>query len=355
MILAKRTMGAIGLDVGSRWVKAVQIERARSSRRIVAAASLPRTRPGTAMDEGEAARVMKALWRQGFSGMRVVLAVPPEKLLSGVMELPARASGVPLDEIARQELARSNRCEAGQIEMAWWELPGGARAAEGTHVMAVGCRHGDANALMDQFEAAGAEVVALDVQSPALARACGPLLGTAQTLGAVVELGWNATQVLVLRGSVVVYERSMKEHGLGPLQASIQAKLGVEADVVRAVVEKIGCGSASAPEYEDWEPADRARSLVSGHAEGIAEEVKLSLAYAERRFGSAPERVLVTGGGSLVPGMTERLRAGTGARTDRVNAAELHPAAPEVEKLCGEAPLAVALGLAMHEFEEERP
>jgi len=196
--------------------------------------------------------------------------------------------------------------------------------------------------------------VALDVQSPALARACGPRLGSAETLGAVLELGWNATHVLVLRGSVVVYERSMKEHGLGTLLATIQSKLGVEAEVGQTVLQEIGCRAEMAEGFEEWEQADRARALVSAHADGIAEEVKLSLAYAERRFGATPELVLITGGGSLVPGLIERMREKTGAKTERVNAADLHPAAPEVEKLCAEAPLAVALGLALHEFGEER-
>jgi cellobiose-specific phosphotransferase system component IIB len=127
----KRT--AIGLDIGPRFIGAVQMTVAgRGARPSLAAASrLERAKAGSEPTSVELLRVSEALSRQGFSGQDIVLVTPQSKLLSGVFEVPPRASGAPLDQIARNELARANKLEASQVECGWWELPPGLRETEG--------------------------------------------------------------------------------------------------------------------------------------------------------------------------------------------------------------------------------
>src|SRR5687768_647843 len=115
----------IGIDVGSRAVKAVQLERGcrGGGWRVAAAAAVPRlpadryqagapatsaaapadAAPAdqalaavTAPSAGELNRLYDTLERQGFSGRQVVLAVPDARLLTSVLEVPARTGQAPV-------------------------------------------------------------------------------------------------------------------------------------------------------------------------------------------------------------------------------------------------------------------
>ena len=116
--------GPIGLDIGARQVKAVQLASVgRDGRRVLAAASFPRATPNQPRDADEAARVAEVLDRQGFVGRTVVVGLGPAQLMSSMLELPARAPGVPIEQIARMELARVHGRDAAGFEFAQWEVP----------------------------------------------------------------------------------------------------------------------------------------------------------------------------------------------------------------------------------------
>ena len=127
----------IGIDVGARAIKAVQLVHARDGSSMHAAASIPRLKRNEDQGPAEMLRVLGVLRRQGFVGSRAVLCVPAGKTLSGVIELPARTPGQPalpaaaLDAIARQELARACKREPHAIELNWWELPSPAGGGAG--------------------------------------------------------------------------------------------------------------------------------------------------------------------------------------------------------------------------------
>src|SRR4051794_17457208 len=104
--------GPIGLDIGSRWVKAVQLAGRGESRSLHAAAVLPTPVVPSVKDpvaEAEmlqtiAARLSSQLVRQGFHGRDVVVAAPAHRLEADLLELPPRGSGAPLDDLARVEI-----------------------------------------------------------------------------------------------------------------------------------------------------------------------------------------------------------------------------------------------------------
>ena len=121
----------IGLDVGARQVKAVQLARAAgtsSGWHVALAASFPRSEAGVPVSPAEAKRIADVLFRKGFSGGEVVLAVPPDKLLREILELPPRGAAVPHEQIARMELSRTHRCAPDSFELGCWDLPAPARS-----------------------------------------------------------------------------------------------------------------------------------------------------------------------------------------------------------------------------------
>ena len=133
--------GPIGVDVGSRHVKAVQLAPRGEGWRVLAAASFPRAAAKQPFDANDAGRLCDVLDRQGFTGRDVVVGLSQDRLLTSMLELPPSAPGVPIEQIARMELARVHQRDASSFEFAQWEVPPPARAPRSMHVMAVACAH----------------------------------------------------------------------------------------------------------------------------------------------------------------------------------------------------------------------
>ncbi len=341
----------IGLDVGSRCIKAVQFARARGGLRISAIACVDRTGDGAALGADEARLLREVLARQGFRGRTVVLGGPPARLLSGVMELPPRGSGAPLDQIARIELARANDCAPDSIELAWWELPAGTRAQEGTHVFAVGLRHADAHEALDGLEAAGLLVRTLDSGTLGIARACARIgIAAESQVTGLLDMGWSGATLAVLLGSTLVYQRLLPDMGLGRLHARLVSELGIDAAAAEFVLRRVGIAAELPEEQRSWELLEDARALVGDHAEAVGRELKASLSYAMRRYGATGSTGAVAcGGGADVPGLLERVQQAADERVRALRPNELGaaPADPMAAALAADPRLSIAAGLAL--------
>ncbi|HVU62523.1 MAG TPA: hypothetical protein VHC70_01005 [Phycisphaerales bacterium] len=350
--LFKSSWSPIGLDVGWREVRAVQVIGGRRGAHIGAAACIGRPTPGGELTAQEMSRAMGALRRQGFVGDRVVACVPMGKMLSGVLELPPRSSGAPLDVIARQELARTAKKDQKDIEVEWWELPTGPGASGrggGTSVLAIGCAHADATALLDCLEpeaGGGLDVLAIDATPTALARACAGMLAAAPSMTAILNIGHEAAEILIVAGGSVVYERTLAEGGLRLLASGIANQLSSDEEVTEYILRTYGCRPAR---EDDTDEAGESRAMVGAHGDALANELLASLNYASRRFdaGGGVGRLLLVGPGADIPGLSGRIGSRAGLETLVARADALCPAAGIDAELLGPGSV-LALGLALH-------
>lgn len=360
----------IGIDVGGRCVKAVQLQRAAEGKgwRLAAAAVMPREQVAAAPENGaikpptasEVAALAAVLDRQGFSGRDVVLAAPADRLLSGILELPPRSAGVPIEQLARVELARTHRCAPDSIEMGCWDLPTPARAGKSTHVMAVACAHADADALLDPFEAAGLNVCGLDAPVLAMARACEPVLAPPPDITAVLDVGWRGASLALLLGGTVVYSRLLAEAGVGRLRDALTARLRIDAEVADYLLAEVGfrtnvaasegaTETAAPPDAPgDWQvPAD-AQGALGSFGDGLVRELRASFSYAVHQYANtAVTRLLLVGGGAAIPGLAGYAAAALKIDVRPVAPAELVECPPGgAAALAGTPLLTGALGLA---------
>jgi Tfp pilus assembly PilM family ATPase len=374
----------IGLDVGSRFVKAIQFEPYSTGLRVVAAALVPRANaangpaseahakrqkgPDKAAQEttagdgtfnaDEARKLSDILVRAGFEGNRLVVAAPPKALLQSVLELPPRSSSAPLDQLARLELGRAHRCAADVFEMGCWDLPPvaagqSARAGKGTTVMAVGYPHAAANALLDAFESAGLLVEAIDAAPCALARACAPAISTVGPEGgmtAILDIGWSAATLILLHCDAVIYGRTLGDAGLGTLHATLTRRLNLEPDVTEYLLTEVGL-SATLPDEATGEDAvglpDDARGLLAAHVEAVVRELLASFSYAARQYPEAPiARLLLVGGGAAIPELGGHISAVLGVDAQPVLPTEVASYDASLIGLCGSPVMIAATGLA---------
>jgi type IV pilus assembly protein PilM len=314
-MLLKRSgaLSPIGLDIGTSRIKAAQLRRAGSAWAMHAFASIPRAVEGAPLDAGEASRVGDVLFRRGFTGREVVVSVPDAKLLTVNLELPPRNEQIPLDQIARSEFARSVKTESDPFEFAYWDLPAPARAARSTHVMGVGCRHVDAEPLIDALELAGFELVAMDVEAMALARACAPLMAPAQEITALLDIGQAALRLFVLHQGVATYRRTLGGHGMRDLRKAVSEHIAVEADeeVIDYVLDHValsGQADLASPSAPSAAAIEQARRVICNHFDAVLAEITTSLSYTAHQYPDAPfRRLLLTGGGAALEGLTPYL------------------------------------------------
>ena len=271
----------------------------------------------------------------GMRGNRLVLAVPGEKLLTGIMELPPAESGAPIEMLARSELARMHKCDPQSFEMASWQLPAPARAANTTFMMGAACTHADADNLLDCFEAEGFRVERLEIQSQALARACGPVLNKARGLAGILDIGWSAPRLVLLYDGVVIYDRKLARSAYGALVASLATQFGQPLDEMEKMLRagRDAGLQAVAPARERY-------------AACLAEEMRIPLSYVSNQYPDAnAEQLLLVGGGARLEGLAGMLAEAMDWPVRAVAMSDLADCDAQLDAECGAA-LVAATGLA---------
>lgn len=330
-MLLKRsgTLSPIGLDIGTSRIKAVQLRRSGGGWALHALASIPRAVEGAAFDAGEANHVNDVLFRRGFTGRDVIVSVPDSKLLTVNLELPPRNEQIPLDQIARSEFARSVKTESDPFEFAYWDLPAPQRAARSTHVMGVGCRHADAEPLMDALELGGFDLIAMDVEATALARACAPLMAPPQEITALLDIGQTALRLFVLHQGVATYRRTLGGQGMRDLRKAVTEHIDIEADedVIDYVLDHVSLSSEAdpaSPAVPSAAAIEQARRVVCNHFDAVLTEITTSLSYTAHQYPDAPfRRLLLTGGGAALSGLAPYLAAKLNVEVRAVRCADL--------------------------------
>jgi type IV pilus assembly protein PilM len=267
-----------------------------------AVADFPRAEAADAVTAEEAAGIREHLTASGFAGNEAVLAVPAGQVMTGIMELPPRESGVPIEQIARREMARLHRCEPASIELACWDLPRPARAANVTLVMGVACANDDANRLLDAFEAGGLRVRRLDVHASAAARACRATTMSVTGIVGILDLAWTVGRLVLCHQDVVVYERDLAHSGLGALVAATAKATGAEAAQAEQALFSQGLAA---------EPAEGERATAGKKwLQSLVDEMQIPLSYLGSQYPDSPvQKLVLIGGGAAIPGLAERLGA----------------------------------------------
>jgi Tfp pilus assembly PilM family ATPase len=354
--LANRSRSLIGVAVDSRCLKAVQLLGASAGRRsarasasaarLAAAIRLPRVAVGDTVSRAEVAELCGAMARQGFAGTRIVLGVPETKIVTGILELPPRASGAPLADIARLELASMNGYDAAQAETVSWDLPPSPRLKNATQAMAVSCRHADAEALIEVFEGAGLQVVALDSPVHALVRACRPRVSPTGLTG-ILELEWDSAVLILLLRGVVIYRWSMAEASVRHLVKALGAGLSLDEAVAEPLLADVGLVP---PADVDAALAEAVAASIRKHLDRVVESIASPLQYAGQQYpGTSVDNLLVVGGGAAIPGVAGYLQSRVAGQVKVIGPADLLTCPPALAEKSHDPALVGAVGLAQFE------
>jgi Tfp pilus assembly PilM family ATPase len=302
----------IGLDLGSHSFKAVQLKETRTGWEVAASVSLSRLSPDAPVDESEIERLQGVFDRRGFVGRDVVVALPTASLLTTILELPARAPGVPLNQIAAVEFARVHKQEAATMTMSTWELPAPARATKATYMLAVGAVSAKLESHMDLIESQGLNVLAIEEPSTAMVRGCQYLSDVSTGFTAVIDLGWELARLVILRDNTIVYTRKLSDSGLRRLNRMALEACGGDRDAVEHEIWRVGFDEHSSEDLENAAVLD----LLGSYVTGAINEIVQAFSYTTHQYPDAViSRAFVVGGGAAIPGVAKRLESEMGVPT----------------------------------------
>ena len=302
----------VGLDIGTSGVRAAELSLGRGAATLerFGQVALPAgaVHDGEVVDSAAVGAALKQLWAQAkFSSKKVVLGVANQKVVVRQVDVP----WLPEDEL-RKSLAFQ---VADFIPMAAAEAirdfhpleeftnDSGGRMLRMLLVAASRDMVGNALAAV---KLAGLDPHMVDLTSFAVLRSMvGEGSVATPTAEALVDVGASVTNIVVHQGGVPRFVRILMLGG-ADITSAVAERLGVPQDQAEAVKQQTGLQLTP---NNDAHPAQRA---IEASGSAFVDEVRGSLDYFMAQPGATRiDRIVLSGGGSLLAGLAERLQAAT--------------------------------------------
>jgi type IV pilus assembly protein PilM len=312
--VAART--AIGLDIGTSGVRAAELSFGKSGITLekFGQVALPEgsVRDGEVINQDAVADAVKQLWAHTkFSGKKVVIGVSNGKVIVRQVDLP----WLPHDEL-KKALAFQvqdyipipvDHAVLDFLPLEEYESEHGARMLRGLLVAAA---RDMVMSSVAAVQAAGLTPTVVDLTSFAVLRALGAQPHLAEGAGqveAVVDVGATVTNIVVHEGGIPRFVRILLMGG-SDITEAVAERMGVPTEQAETVKQQVGLAGLESESPEDQAVA----RVMDSSGQAFVDEVRGSLDYYMASTGSAPiTRIVISGGGGRLAGLTERLAAAT--------------------------------------------
>ncbi len=306
----------IGLDVGTNAVRAVALAPGEHPRLLrMGQVGLPAgaVREGEVVDPAAVAVALRRLWKEaGFKGRSVRVAIASARVILRVVDMPAMSDG---DTRAALRFQLGDYIplapDATVFDFQPLRHTSARNSASGDnedheHQILLAATPRDAvQPLVDAVRQAGLKVAVVDVIAAALARTLAPSSEDPSPddapAQAIVSVGAGTIVVVVARAGEPLFSRTITNVS----GHHVTDRLASELTIEHADAERLK------RHVPDGTPADLAARVLlttDPFITEITDEIGDSLDYfASQSGGQKIESLVLTGGGALLPGLTERL------------------------------------------------
>jgi type IV pilus assembly protein PilM len=305
----------VGLDIGSSGVRAAELTMSKGGMTLerFGQVALPAgaVRDGEVIDSDAVADAVKQLWAQAkFSTKKVVLGVANQKVVVRQVDLP----WMPAAELKKALAFQVQDFIPMPVEQAILDFhpleeltnESGGRVLR---VLLVAAARDMIQGALDVVSKAGLTAQMVDLNSFAVVRALAATNHTglaSSQAEALIDIGASITNIVVHEGGVPKFVRILLMGG-ADITHAVAERLGVPNDQAEAV--KQGSTLALIPAQAGADPASR---VIESTGAAFVEEVRGSLDYYLAQPGASRiGRVVISGGGSRLGGLVERLSAAT--------------------------------------------
>jgi type IV pilus assembly protein PilM len=303
----------VGLDIGSSGVRAAELSFGKGGstlERFGQVALAPgAVRDGEVVDTEAVAEALRQLWaRVRFSTKKVVVGVANQKVVVRQVDLP----WLPPDEMRASLSFQVQDYIPMPVDQAILDYhPLEELTGEGDarllRVLLVAASREMVGTTLEAVEKAGLVPSMVDLTSFAVLRSLG---GQTSGLGleseALVDIGATVTNIVVHQAGVPRFVRILLMGG-ADITDAVAERMGITLDQAEQV--KQASGLADGTGAPDHHPLAR---VLESSGSAFVEEVRGSLDYYATQSGSARiSRVVLSGGGSLLGGLAQRLSVAT--------------------------------------------
>lgn len=289
------------LDIGSSAIRVVQLHGSGANRSLLKYGSTPIdvkvALSDAPADQAKVAETISALVSEtGISTRNVAVGLPSSKAFVTVVDLP---------KMTPQELKSTFKYQAEQyVPMSAEEAKIDAAVIGASpvdpdkiEVLLASVSNKFSEARMDMLESIGLDVVALEPDSLALARALTPVNSTGAQM--IVDMGEYATDIIITLGGAPRLVRSIPTGGQSLLKAAMQ-NLHIDENQARQFVYKFG--------LDQTKLEGQIFKALSSTVDVIASEVQKSIKFFSTRYQTTQISGIVTSGAAaLLPGFHQYL------------------------------------------------
>jgi len=291
------TRHLVGLDVGSKFVKAVQLTES-SGRFKVTEFGIAEIPPQASVGD-----VVNELFsRKNFRTKRVVSAVSGRFVFVRYISMPVM-SDEELVNAAKYELGKYIPVEVDEVlhdSQKLEELPPQEGQEPEMRVLLVAAKRTFIDEHVTIVETAGLQPAVVDVDSFALGNAyelsgqVNPAAVAQGKLVALVDIGASKTNINIMSDTVSYFTREFYKGG-DDLTDAVSKKLSLDAREAENLKRNPGGET------------EKVGECLGGVIEDICHDINISLDYFENQYDKKVEEVFVTGGASLTTGLPETL------------------------------------------------
>ncbi|MCL6504227.1 MAG: type IV pilus assembly protein PilM [Pirellulales bacterium] len=305
-----RRCGPIGVDLGTRAVKLVQLSADGSAMIESAREEINAAENGDA--SARRAAVTQALRRaregRAFQGRRAVLCVGAGKLFVQNLRVPRVPAGE-LEQVVRQEVEGRLPFPGPEAEVRFLEGCE-VRHVDGLRreVIAMACHRAYLDELLHMVEEAGLEPVAIDVEPAALLRCYAAQYRRDQDREQrmmLVNMGASSTGVVIAQGRQAIFAKYVDVGGRH-LDEAVAQSLDLPLHEAAALRRHHGDRRA---ENQDPEVARTVTDATRLCLDRLTHELSLCIRYYSVTFRGQPLARLVLGGGEATVQLAQMLAA----------------------------------------------
>jgi type IV pilus assembly protein PilM len=303
----------VGLDIGSSGVRAAELSLGKGPATLerFGQVALPpgAVRDGEVVDGDVVAAAIRMLWTQAkFRSKKVVVGVANQKVVVRQVDLP----WLPAKELRASLQFQVQDFIPMPVEQAILDFHPleeftGENGGRMLRVLLVAAAREMVGSAVHAVEKAGLQPAMVDLTSFAVMRSLVGGSGLASLEAeALVDVGASVTNIVVHQGGVPRFVRILLMGG-ADITDAVAERLGIPMDQAESFKQSAGLALVAGTGVDH--PANRAIEQTGG---AFVEEVRGSLDYYLSQPGAVRVgRVVLSGGGSRLGGLVERLSAAT--------------------------------------------
>jgi type IV pilus assembly protein PilM len=320
MGLFGRNKNVIGLDIGSGFIKVVEVDHSGDQPEVVRVAMRPLLPDaiveGEIMDYGLVSDAVSGLFAEiGMKGAEVVTAVGGHDVIIKKIEMD-RMRDADAREVIKWEAEQHVPFDIKSVEIDFQILDPDGDGAQ-MQVLLVAAKRELVDNKVGLLQDAGVEPLVIDVDAFALHNAFEHNYpGSLEGIVALVNVGHETTNVSILEDGVPILTRDIP-FGSRKIREDLQRERGLTAEQAEDVVQA-------------REVVAGLETFVTSSADEIAVGIERASAFLmTREDGNSVGRIFLSGGGARIPRMAESLASRMNVETEIVNPFERVPVRPD--------------------------